>query len=93
MQPAASGINFFLFAPLCCFRLQVDGGAAVFTQGLACCSSDLTDLPRATARQITHEISRQQETSEITDSLFLEYDPQSTDLLTNTSVFERSPLN
>lgn len=55
---------------------------------LARCGSDLTDLPRATA-----ETSGQQEASEITDSLFLEYDLQTTDLLTYTLVLELSPLN
>lgn len=64
----------------------------MLTHGLAWHSSDLTDLLRATAREIILETGLQQEASEITDSLFLEYGPQSTDLI-NTSVFEPSPLN
>lgn len=56
-------------------------------------SSDLTDLLRATAREIINGTKLQQESSKMSASLFLGYDLQSRDLLINTSVFEPSPLN
>lgn len=56
-------------------------------------SSDLTDLLRATAREIINGTKLQQESLKMSASLFLGYDLQSRDLLINTSVFEPSPLN